>query len=178
MYSSSGLEALRKLLSSSSIAKFTLGGGSEFAEHQVKVTDLNHGSGRSRGALIVLAVPPGPTSPRIRALDDPAFVHGREACGAWGTGLHFESPTWPIFRQPSVECMIVIFVVAKDRLQARIVAGTDLREQSRSGGSIVDIGTRNPDGQQQAQRRCQLVYANTAKGRGIAVRLPTRPLCG
>src|SRR6266446_8094921 len=100
------LEALRKLLSGSSIVKFTLGGGSEFAEHQVKVADLDHRSGRGWGALIILAVPPGPAGPRIRALYHPAFAHGREARACWGTGLHFESPTWTIFRQPGVERMI------------------------------------------------------------------------
>src|SRR3989442_5135606 len=145
------LEALRKLLSGSVIVKFTLGGGSEFAEHQVKVADLDHRSGRGWGALIVLAVPPEPAGPCIRALHHPAFAHGRETWGAGGTRLHFESPTWTIGCQPSVERMIVIFAIAKDRLQAGIVVRTDLREQGRSGGSIVDIGTRNPDGQQQPQ---------------------------
>jgi hypothetical protein len=47
--------------------------------------------------------------------------------------------------------MIVILGIAKDRLQAEIVVRADLREQGRSGGSSVNLGTRNQDRQEQAQ---------------------------
>src|SRR4051794_26173471 len=111
----------------------------------MKMTDLDHNSGRCWGALIVFAVPPGPAGPRIRALYHPAFAHGREARAAKGPGLHFDSPAWPIVCQPSVERMIMILGITKDRFQAWIVVWTDLREQCRRGGSIVDLGTRDQD---------------------------------
>src|SRR5882724_9222979 len=145
------LEALRKLLGGSFIVKFTLDGWSEFAEHQVQVAEVDHRSGRSWGALIVLAVPPRPAGPRIRALHHPAVAHGRETWAAWGTGLHCESPAGPIFRQPRVERRIIIFGSATDCLQAGTVVRTDLREQGRSGGAIVNLGARNQARQQQAQ---------------------------
>lgn len=47
--------------------------------------------------------------------------------------------------------MIVILGVAKDRLQAGIVVRAELREQGWSGGTIVDLGTRDQDRHQQAQ---------------------------
>src|SRR4029079_5015662 len=67
------LEALRKPLSGSGIVKFTLGRRSKFAEHQVKVAELEHRGGGFRFALVVFAIAPGPAVPRIRALHDPAF---------------------------------------------------------------------------------------------------------
>ncbi len=110
------LEALRKPLSGSVIAKFTLGGRSEFAEHQVDITDLDHGSGRFGFALIVFAVPSGTAVPRIRALNYPAFAYWCEALAAGGTEFHFDSPARTVFRQPGFEHMIVILGIAKDRL--------------------------------------------------------------
>src|SRR5882724_7296365 len=77
------LEALRKPLCGSSITKFTLGGWSKFAEHQVNVAELDHRGGGFRFALVVFAIAPGPAVPRIRALHDPAFAHGRKPFGSF-----------------------------------------------------------------------------------------------
>src|SRR5712692_10401719 len=144
-------EALRKLLSGSGIAKCTLGGRSEFAEHQVKVAELDHGSGRFWFALRVLAVPPGPAGPSIRALNHPAFAHWRESLGFWGTELHFDFPARTVFFHPGLERRIVILVIAKDRLQAWEVLRIDLRKQVHRASSIIDLGARTQDGQQQTQ---------------------------
>ena len=119
--------------------KFTLGRRSKFAEHQVNVAELDHRGGRVGCALVVLAVPPGTAVPRIRALHHPPFAHGCEARAAFGTGLHLDPPAGSIFCQPRVEGMIVILVIAKDRLQAGKLLQTDLREQIRSGGAVVNL---------------------------------------
>src|SRR3990172_12007939 len=93
------------------------------------VTDLDHGGTRLGSPFIVLAMSTRATVPGVRALHDPAFANGREACCSFGPGLHFHMPVGSIRRQPSVQRMVMILVVAKDRLESGKVLRRNLTEQ-------------------------------------------------
>ena len=116
------------------------------------VTDLDHGGTRLGTPFVILAVAAGATVPGVGSLHDPAFPHRHKAACSLRSGLHFDMPARPIGLQPGVQRMIVILVVAKDRLQSGEVLRRDLIEQLGSGRSVVDVGTGNQYGDQQAQR--------------------------
>src|SRR5216683_2344866 len=114
----------------------------------MNVAEVEHRSGGFRFALIVLAMAPGTAIPRIRALYDPAFAHGRESFGTFWPGLHLDSPARTILRQPLFERMVVIFGIAKDRLQPGERLGADLGQQIYRRYTVINLGARNHNRQQ------------------------------
>src|SRR5438552_6404046 len=110
------------------------------------VTDLNHGGTRLGSPFIVPAMSTRATVPGVRTLHDPALANGREACCSFGPGLHFHVPVWSIRLQPSMQRMVMIFIVAKDRLKSGIVLHRDLTEQLGSRSSIINVGAGNQHG--------------------------------
>src|SRR2546425_6505013 len=154
------LEAIRKLFctaatrSSSILAVMKLGAtaGGESGEHKMYMTDLDHSSTGCYTALIVLAVPTVPAMPGVRPLNHPAFFQRREAFRARRTHRHFDVPAGPMLGHPGVKGVIVILLIRKDRDETRKVVRRDVAEQERGRHPIIETGTGNEDGQEQAQR--------------------------
>ena len=116
------------------------------------ITDLDHSSTRFYAALIVLAVPAIPAMPGVRPLNPPAFLQWCEAFRAHRTYLHFDAPPGPMLGHPGVEGVIVILLIRKDRAETRKVVWCNMAEEDRGRHPIIEPGTGNKDGQQQAQR--------------------------
>ena len=94
----------------------------------------------------------GATVPGVCSLHNPALPDRRKACCSFRSGLYFHVPARTIRLQPSVQRMVMILVVAKDRLESGEVLRGDLTKQFGSGGSVVNVGAGNQHGDEQAQR--------------------------
>src|SRR5262249_37446571 len=103
-------------------------------------------------ALIVFTMAPIPSMPRVRALNHPAFRPRCETFYALWTCLHLDAPAGPLRGHPSVQSMVVILLIRKDRRKTRKVLGRDVTEQQRGRHAILETGTGNEHGQQPSQR--------------------------
>ena len=154
------LEAIRKPTSnvvpiSSRILAVMKGRTSAWREpikHKLHITDLDHSRTRFDTTLIVLTVTPIPPIPRVCALNYPAFLQRREAFHPLWTRRHLDAPPGPMHGHPSVQGMVVILLIRKDRHETGKVLGRDVAEQERSRHPIVETRTGNEDSQHQAQR--------------------------
>src|SRR5712692_7516610 len=126
--------------------------GRDSMQHKMYITDFDHSSTRFYTAFIVLTVPAIPAMPGVRPLNHPAFLQRREAFRACGTHLDFDAPAGTMLGHPGVQGVIVILLIRKDGDETRKIVGRDVIEQARSRHSIIESGTGNQDGQQQAQR--------------------------
>ena len=121
-------------------------------KHKINVTDLDHGSTGFYASLIVLPISTGPTIPRVRALNHPAFLQWREAFRTRWTSLHCEGPPRPIRGHPGFEGVMVILRIRKDRNETRTIVRLDVAEQDRGRHPVIQTGAGNQDGEQQPQR--------------------------
>src|SRR4030095_5675330 len=115
-------------------------------EHKMNITDLEHRCTRFYTALIVLTIAPIPPIPRVRALNYPAFLQRCEAFYALWTCLHLDAPPGPMRGHPSVQGMVVILLIRKDRRKTRKVVGRDVTEQQRGRHAIIETGTGHEHG--------------------------------
>src|SRR5262245_9191672 len=127
----------------------------ESIEHTMNMTDLEHRCTRCDTALIVLTMAPIPPMPRIRALNDPALRQRCAAFYALWTCLHLDAPPGPMRGHPSVQRMVVILLIRKDRRTTRQVLGRDVPEQQRGRHTIIETGPGKEHGEPQAQRSDQ-----------------------
>ena len=99
--------------------------GRESMEQEMNGTDLDHGFGGCSGSFVVFAVAARAAIPGIGSLNDPSFANRTEALGSGGGRLHFDRPMRSFLRQPSVQGMVVILVVAEDHQQSWQLLGSD-----------------------------------------------------
>ena len=83
----------------------------------------------------------------MRPLNHPAFLQWGEAFRARGTRLYFNAPANPMLGHPGVQGVIVIFLIRKNRDEARKVVWCNGAEQGRCRDTIIETGTGNEDGQ-------------------------------
>src|SRR5215831_18095509 len=96
---------------------------SESVQHKMDVTDLDHGCTRFSTALIVLTIPSTSTMPGMRPLHHPEFRPGRQTlCAGW-TCLHCDAPAWTVLSHPSLQSVMVILLIHKDRDKTRKMIG-------------------------------------------------------
>ena len=93
--------------------------------------------------------------PGIFSFDNPAFVNRNEAFRFGRRRLHFDLPFRSMNIQPCVQCMVAILVVTKDHFQSWQRLHRNSRQLFRCGGTIIHIGRRDNDRDQQTQRSHQ-----------------------
>ena len=151
-----GLEVIRKLFHSTTtrlrsilaVMKYRTITMSESVQHKMDMTDLDHGRTGFSTTLLGLTIPSISTLPGVRPLHHPAFRQGRQTfCAGW-TCLHCDAPDWTVLSHPSLQCVIVILLICKDRDKIRKMVGVDLAEQERCRHTIVKTRPRNENGQQ------------------------------
>src|SRR5581483_7922006 len=107
---------------------------------------------RLRRMLVIPAQAPVAAQPGERPLYHPAALQGDEAPLPRRT-THDHHPVRPAMHaQPAVQLGAVVLGVRLHHLQARPVLARELREQLPSGLRVIDVGRRDDDRQQQAQR--------------------------
>jgi hypothetical protein len=103
-------------------------------------------------ALIIFAVATGAAMPSIGAFHHPAFRKRDKAGASHRSLLHFDSPPGPMFFEPRLQVMMVIFAITKDDKESREIVRADLGEEFDSGGSIIERGAGDQDHEQQPNR--------------------------
>ena len=116
-------------------------------KHKMNITDLDHSSTGFYTALIVLAVPAVPAVPGVCPLNHPAFLQWREAFRARWSRLYFNAPAAPMLGHPSVQGVIAILLIRKNRDETRKGVWRDVAEEGRGRDTIIETGTGNEDGQ-------------------------------
>lgn len=137
------------------VAVFELGVsfvGSEFSEHDMQMADLNHRGARVGAAFIVFTVPSITTVPSVAALDDPTDPYRLKSFGLFRRVVDLDFPLRAFVLQPSLELLVVIFVVPEDCLQAREVLRGHLRQDFGGGGAIVNVRPGHRHDEEQSQR--------------------------
>ena len=123
---------------------------SESVQYKMDVTDLDHGRTGFYTTLIVLTIPSVSTMPGVRPLHHPEFRQGRKTfCACW-TCLYFDAPAWTVLSHPSLQSVIVILLIRKDRDKTRKMLGVDLAEPERCRRTIIKTGRRHENDQQYA----------------------------
>ena len=144
-------EAIRKLFRSTAtrlrsilaVMKHRTTTMSESVQHKMDMTDLDHGRTRFYITLIVLTIPSTSTMPGVRPLNHPEFRQGCKTFGACWTCLYFDAPAWTVLNHPSLQRVIVILLICKDRDKTRKMIGVDLAKQERCRRPIIKTGLRN-----------------------------------
>jgi hypothetical protein len=113
------------------------------------MTDLDHCHTRFCTAFIILAVPAIPAMPGVGAFNHPALLQRREAACARRTHSHFDAPACTMLGHPSVQRMVMILLIRKDRGETGKVLRRDEAEQDGGRYPIIKTGTGNEDGSQQ-----------------------------
>src|SRR5215510_3327339 len=102
---------------------------SESVQYKMDVTDLDHGRTRFYTTLIVLTIPATSTMPGVRPFNHPEFRQGRKTfCACW-TCLYFDVPAWTVLSHPSLQNVVVILLICKDRDKTRKMIWVDLTQQ-------------------------------------------------
>ena len=115
------------------------------------VADLDHGLAGFNASFVVLAVATTATVPGVRSLHHPTFLQGGEAANTLRTLLDFDPPARTMFLEPSLQSMVVIFIVAENDRQPGEVLGGDFSQESRCCDTIVGSRFGDQHRHQQSQ---------------------------
>src|SRR5262249_26519821 len=112
------------------------------------MTYLDHSRTRFCTALIVLTVPSIPTMPSMGAFNDPAFLQWCETPCAHRTRFDFDVPVRTMFSHPSLQAMVVILLIRKDREEAWKLVRRDESQHDGGRASIIETSTGDEDDNQ------------------------------
>jgi len=90
--------------------------------------------------------------PGVGAFHHPAFRKRSKAGAPHRTCLHFDPPPRTLLFEPGVQCMIMIFAIAKDDGEPRELVRADLGEQFDGGDPVIERRARDQDDEQQPNR--------------------------
>ena len=125
------------------------------------MADFDHGFAGIGSSFVVLAVATAAAVPRITAFHYPAYADGTKTFCSGGRLLHFDAPTGTLEVHPSVQALIVVFVVAEDHLHSRKAIDIHAFDDSGCCSTVVQVGCGDYNCDQQPEHIDQYMTLST-----------------